>query len=311
VGKKVITEYDSEGSAIRTYESYDDPWGMPPTNSFFQKLTLTKLANKFGTDKGTTTGCCSGFTLLYEHYFEYSRHDKINILEIGLNNGGPEHGENNMNRKIEDFPSIRMWHEYYHKADIWGFDINALKTSDTDLERFRFFQGDQGSLDSYKDFKKVLKQVYNKTSEIFEIIIDDASHAFYHQQLSFINLASLVKIGGFYIIEDTHWQPNEDKTKPGQGRAVFDFRLLPETVDTTTLFDNGGENRAGEGRPLVPNSTSANERFKQLRPEIYNDFVKMREKFEVLDRKPWLDDLWRYPIGQLPKSNLILLRRKK
>jgi hypothetical protein len=40
----------------------------------------------------------------------------------------------------------------------------------------------------------------------FDIIIDDASHASYHQQLAFKTLWKQLAPGGLYIIEDLHWQ---------------------------------------------------------------------------------------------------------
>jgi len=41
----------------------------------------------------------------------------------------------------------------------------------------------------------------------FDIIVDDASHASFHQQLTMLRLFPLLKAGGFYIIEDLNWQP--------------------------------------------------------------------------------------------------------
>lgn len=82
------------------------------------RLSLTALANKFGTDKGTTTLDGHAYTLVYEALFENQRDNPINLLEIGLSIGGPELG-NDANRKVTDAPSVQMWHEYFPNAHIY------------------------------------------------------------------------------------------------------------------------------------------------------------------------------------------------
>jgi hypothetical protein len=50
----------------------------------------------------------------------------------------------------------------------------------------------------------------------YDIIIDDGSHISEHQQISFKELWESVKPGGYYVIEDLHYQPIEEsciKTK--------------------------------------------------------------------------------------------------
>ena len=56
--------------------------------------------------------------------------------------------------------------------------------------------------------------------------------------MSFAHLSKLIKPGGYYIIEDLQWQPDEKKggSKAG-GSAPFDVRKLPHTVNTGKFFD--------------------------------------------------------------------------
>ena len=199
---------------------------------------LTELADKHKSDKGALVGSATGFALIYEYLLGHLSNEKVKILEIGLNNGGPEHGSDRFYRIIKDCPSIKMWHEYFSKGDIWGFDINDVdETLLASLKRFRFFKGDQGNIESYKKFKNLITKTYGE-NDGFDIIIDDGSHAFYHQQMSFAHLSEHVKPSGFYVIEDLYWQPNKDQggDKAG-GTAPFDVSKLPKTVNTRKLFD--------------------------------------------------------------------------
>ena len=60
------------------------------------------------------------------------------------------------------------------------------------------------------------------------MIIDDASHASYDQQLGFAKLFEAVEPGGFYVLEDLHWQPptyEDSLPKCDTTRRVFDAFL--------------------------------------------------------------------------------------
>ena len=155
---------------------------------------LLDLADKYCTDKGTEKGSATGFALIYEHLFGNLKNESIKLLEIGLNNGGPEHGGDRFNRIIDNCPSIEMWHEYFQNGNIWGFDINSVDAGILDkLDRFTFFKGDQGSLESYQNLEKQLVETYGD-DHLFDFVIEDGSHAFYHQQMSFAHLSKFVKL---------------------------------------------------------------------------------------------------------------------
>jgi hypothetical protein len=64
---------------------------------------LTILANKYGSDKGTVYGDKHNFTETYEKYFKSFKDKKINILEIGVNDGS----------------SLKMWYDYFPNATIY------------------------------------------------------------------------------------------------------------------------------------------------------------------------------------------------
>ncbi len=54
---------------------------------------------------------------------------------------------------------------------------------------------------------KDLARLIDTTEGQFDVIIDDASHASHHQQTALGYLFSHLNQGGYYIIEDLHYQP--------------------------------------------------------------------------------------------------------
>jgi hypothetical protein len=156
---------------------------------------LTTLANQHHSDKGTTWSFRHKYTYLYDLIFWQYRDSPINFLELGLAVGGPDTNEGLVERTVGS-PSVSMWLEYFTKAKIHGFDISDF--SHIRHERFTFVRGDAG-------VQNDLEALVNSTPQ-FDIIMDDASHASYHQQLAFKVLWPRLSPGGLYIIEDLHWQ---------------------------------------------------------------------------------------------------------
>lgn len=174
--------------------------------------TLTELANRFGTDKGTSHGHAHHYTLVYDALFEPLRVKPVRVLEIGLLIGGPEHG--NFERRVARAPSVLVWLNYFGNGVVFGFDHSDF--SHLASERFRFVRGDCGSEADLERLADVVPKL--------DIIIDDASHASYHQQLAFRYLFPRLKPGGLYIIEDLFWQsPIYEAELPfvGKSRNVF------------------------------------------------------------------------------------------
>lgn len=159
--------------------------------------SLTEIANACGTDKGTTIGNAHCYTATYERYFSRLRNEPINLLEIGLSIGGPEH-DKPVSRTVYDVPSVRMWQAYFPKAHIIGADISDC--SALERERFSFVQVDCGSEESLAKLAENCPPL--------DIIVDDASHASYHQQLTLKVMFPKLKSGGIYVVEDLDWQPS-------------------------------------------------------------------------------------------------------
>ena len=156
-------------------------------------MNLTDLADKYGSDKGSTK---HRYTELYHMLFQPFVDKPINFLEMGLLIGGPEHGKA-ATRQTNDLPSIRMWLEYFHKAHVTGLDISDFSWFKDD--RFSFVQCDMDSRENI--------QAATQNLPTMDIIIDDASHASLHQLSGFLSLFPKLRSGVLYIIEDLRWQP--------------------------------------------------------------------------------------------------------
>ena len=170
---------------------------------------LTRLAAKYKSDKGVTIFPFHGYTLHYDRLFRRLRHQPLTILEIGL-----------ARRDDRDIlsaacPSLSIWLDYFPQATVCGFDIDDF--SGVSLPRTQIFRGDQGSPE---DLLRVVQE-----HPVLDIVIDDGSHASYHQQVSLRTLFPHLATGGMYIIEDLMWQPDDlESTLPA----------VPKTLDLLT-----------------------------------------------------------------------------
>lgn len=175
---------------------------------------LTELANKFCSDKGTQYICAHHYTRHYEKLFENMQDEPINLLEIGLNIA---------NRK--DCASLQMWLEYFPKGKIYGVDICPQNFKHPRCQIFVKDCSQQFFLDSLKQ----------EIDETFDVIIDDASHASYDQQLTFINMFDKLKSGGLYFIEDLHYQPEYEYPPIIKSRDFFHKLNSKENLNCSYL----------------------------------------------------------------------------
>ena len=143
---------------------------------------LTKLADKFGTDKGTAESAHM-FTEFYQPFFE--KYESPKILEFGTWQGG----------------STRMFNAFYDgDCEIWTCDIldeSAEKVKD--LNNVHFIHTDVSD-------KEALAKLFEQLKGIeFDIIIDDASHKWPDQMFVLSAFHPLLKKDGIYILEDIHY----------------------------------------------------------------------------------------------------------
>ena len=141
--------------------------------------TLKEIVKKYPSTKKIM-----GYFPIYEKYLKKFQNKRINIMEIGVENGH----------------SLMIWSEFFPKANIVGLDI--LK-KDINIKNAEFFLGDQSD-------SKVLKRIIKKYKK-FHIVIDDGSHNNKDVIKSFNFLFPYIYENGLYFIEDTqtsyipHW----------------------------------------------------------------------------------------------------------
>lgn len=124
-----------------------------------------------------------GYFDIYEKHFSRFRGKNINILEIGVQNGG----------------SARMWRDYFSTGNncvrIFGVDVNP-KCKALEEEGIEIFIGSQEDRAFLRDLKNKIPPV--------DILIDDGGHTMNQQIVSFEELFDFVKDEGVYLCEDTH-----------------------------------------------------------------------------------------------------------
>jgi trans-aconitate methyltransferase len=137
-------------------------------------VNLFELGRKYNSVK-----CYDRFkyahTFCKDIYPEHFNRCASTILEIGVHQGG----------------SLRMMEEYFPAAEVYGIDIHDCFK---DEGRIHFRQGNQADA-------SFLQGISDEVG-FWDIIIDDGSHNFSDQVISFETLWPRLKSGGVYAIED-------------------------------------------------------------------------------------------------------------
>ena len=172
----------------------------------YETHTLTDLANIYNSDKGNLHGCRHYYTIKYEEIINDILNTKLknrdfskfDLLEIGLNRS----------ENATSIPSLLMWDSYFHKnVNITGFDI---------IKDFENFNGKNPNINIIIGDQSKVSDLSKLKYKQYDLIIDDGWHASEHQQITFKTLWENVKPGGYFVIEDLHYQPIQEsitKTK--------------------------------------------------------------------------------------------------
>jgi hypothetical protein len=132
--------------------------------------------------QGKSSDKWASYLQTYERLFGVFRDARINIVEIGVQNGG----------------FLEVLAQYFpNAANIIGCDINPL-CGNLEFEdaRISVIVGDVSSPEVYSRIAIQAKPI--------DLIIDDGSHNSPDVIAAFINYFPLVRQGGLYVIEDTH-----------------------------------------------------------------------------------------------------------
>jgi predicted O-methyltransferase YrrM len=138
-------------------------------------MSLDKLNNN-KTDKNTK----HSYLPLYDTLLEPIKDTTGNILEIGVQSGG----------------SIKLWHDYFTNATIYGCDVNDRVTIPKLKTNNRVF------LNLHEDAYTKEYVQRNFENKNFDFLLDDGPHSLSSQE-KFIELYSpLLSENGILIIED-------------------------------------------------------------------------------------------------------------
>lgn len=145
-------------------------------------MVLPKLWNIFREHDGFGSDKWTSYFETYDNHFGKYRQQAINLLEIGVQNGG----------------SLEIWAKYFPKAKkIIGCDIDekcrSLSFEDT---RIKLVVGDANLPD-------VHDLIANEAQE-FDIVIDDGSHVVSDVIKSFSLYFPMLRVGGSFVVEDLH-----------------------------------------------------------------------------------------------------------
>jgi hypothetical protein len=174
----------------------------------YQSMSLTELAQEFGSDKWGV----HRYTPHYERHFAHLRDRKMLVLELGI--GGYA-------REKQGGASLKMWKWFFPKARVVGVDIKDK--SFVNEPRIRAFQGSQTDR---RLMRRIVKRFGAPT-----IVIDDGSHLPPHVIKSFEILFPMLEDGGLYVIEDIQtsywpgWKGSLDLDDPNTSMALVK-RLL-------------------------------------------------------------------------------------
>jgi SAM-dependent methyltransferase len=118
---------------------------------------------------------------VYEELFSDKRQSPIQLLELGVQNGG----------------SLEVWKSYFFHPDtrITGIDIEEA------VCELSFELGIETYCFDLSSFQTLMNWIPSRS---FDTIIDDASHYSEHVVLNFVILFQVLKPGGIYVVEDVH-----------------------------------------------------------------------------------------------------------
>lgn len=140
-----------------------------------------------GTDK---TPYCNGghrhpYTVPYSLLFEPLRKKPIKFAEIGVFRGA----------------SLLAWRRFFTEARIYGFDNDVNNLNFIASQGWKGIQLDVMDASQAENIRAQLTK-YMQDGELFDVILDDASHNAEHQVEVIRTALPLLKQGGLLIIED-------------------------------------------------------------------------------------------------------------
>jgi hypothetical protein len=175
-------------------------------------MILSQLNKETQSDKGTHH---SYIDMYYESTFLPLKEKTNVVVEIGVCYGN----------------SMRLWHDYFLNATIYGIDKDPRSHSsrwqlNQNNNRCKIIKGSSNDISTYKEIPNDI-----------DIVIDDGSHRIQDQLNSFNILYPKLKDSGVYVIEDirnidsTIKQFKDLENSHKVTVKIFDFRNLKNIKD--------------------------------------------------------------------------------
>lgn len=184
-------------------------------------MKLIELIDNTATDKNTL----HSYVNLYEELFHTKQYTANKILEIGIADGG----------------SIKLWHDYFINATIYGLDIlDDTRPCDSIKNNNRIVLHTSTNAYDYNFFNKnfIDNKIY------FDILIDDGPHTL-QSMIQFIKLYSnIMTDDGILIIEDVQsidWVHALKENVPNNLKKyieVYDLRHIKNRWDDIVFVIN-------------------------------------------------------------------------
>ena len=164
--------------------------------------TLNVLCEKYGSDKGQASSKKNpydhpshNYADIYELMFRLRRNNVELLVECGIGTNNPNL-ISSMGVDGKPGASLRVWRDFFPKAQIIGIDIDSDILFEED--RIATYQCDQTSSDSIQNFFELA----SLAPLSIDIFIDDGLHEFYAGKSLFEAMNKYIAIDGIYVIED-------------------------------------------------------------------------------------------------------------
>jgi cephalosporin hydroxylase len=181
------------------------------------------------TDKNTT----HSYIEAYEELFKNKKETATHVLEIGIGPYQPNGG------------SIKMWVNYFEKANIHAVDVISINQVNPDLISHPRIYLHTGN-DAYNT--NFFKNTFLSKSERYDIVIDDGPHTL-ETMIQFIKMYSRVmKDDGILVVEDVQsidWIEILSACTPEALKPyieVYDRRNVKERYDDILFVINRSRN---------------------------------------------------------------------
>ena len=217
---------------IINLDNFVDRYGLNETKD------LGKLFDFFNSDKGNqfenqyahpskrTSSKIKGhgYSIFYQKYFENLRSNNLKILEVGSFHGN----------------ASAALYFYFKKSKLFAADIYP------DLFRYRSNRIENFYVNS-SDENSIQKNIIDKFSDNFDIIIEDAGHSLKDQIISLFMLFKKLNSGGLFIIEeldfpDTRKDMNLMNEKPTLREILFTLKREKKLLNSKYIQKNDRDN---------------------------------------------------------------------